>query len=552
MTAHGQEACIFFCEIMLNKKVREPKYCWEMPKEDDFDFDLIGHYFKYKDQSAVFQTIDAQLANDIDLDELFIYLDRTCFRIGQQYLYGRLHSIDMTSDFEEQETLIDDLTKNKSKWAKIQSLLSKLNKSETYHISNLFFEKFIPKPKWFWAVRILSVAGIATLILALFFNKLFFILLLVIYAINMLFYFWNKNNIMIYSNSIPQLIPLCKAAKELVSMDLIPKSREKILSSVDSIDELKNQIRFFKLKTGVASDIAALVLFVWEAVNILFLIEPQIVFNVLGKLDRKRKDIRTLFEYVGEVDSISSIAALRTNAPHYCIPALSSAGETTLDFTDIYHPLIPDCVSNSLQTQGKSILLTGSNMSGKTTFIRTVALNVLLAQTLNTCFAETFRLSQMRLFSAIRITDDLFSDKSYYFEEVLTVKKMINESSAGFKNIFLLDEIFKGTNTVERIAAGKAVLSYLIRSDNNIVFVSTHDIELAGLLKESYELYHFTELIREEKIHFDYKLKRGDLSTKNAIRILEINDYPLEIVEEAREISTKLEYNNSISALKLS
>ena len=124
-------------------------------------------------------------------------------------------------------------------------------------------------------------------------------------------------------------------------------------------------------------------------------------------------------------------------------------------------------------------------MSGKTTFIRTIAINTLLAQTINTTFATSFNLSQMRIFSAIRISDDLLNDKSYYMEEVETIKNMIDECRSKQRNIFILDEIFKGTNTTERIAAGKAVLSYL-SADDNIVFVSTHDIELASLLADSY------------------------------------------------------------------
>ena len=526
---------------IFNKKIRKTDYSGEAPKEDDFNFDLIEHYFKYKEHPTTFQIIDNQLIEDTDLYELFMYIDRTHSRIGQQYLYNQLHAINVTLNFEEQEALIDYFTEHEEKRIKIQSLLSKLNKWESYYTSYLFLDGFISKPKWFWVVRIFSIAGISTLILSFFFHK-FFILLLFVYIINTVFYLWNKNNIMVHSDSIPQLMPLCRIAKELALMNIIPEYKQKVLSSANSINELKIQIKFFNIKTGIVSEMEGLVFLIRKAVNILFMIEPQIVFNVLEKLDKKRDDIQTMFEYAGKIDSAISIAAMRTNTPHYCIPTMLNTNKITLDFTDIYHPLIPNCVPNSLQIQDKSILLTGSNMSGKTTFIRTVALNVLLAQTLNTCFAKTFKLSQTRLFSAIRITDDLFSDKSYYFEEVLTIKNMINESQTGSKNIFLLDEIFKGTNTVERIAAGKAVLSYLAKPDNNIVFVSTHDIELADLLKDAYDLYHFTEVIQEEQIHFDYKLKKGNLSTKNAIRILEINNYPLPVIEEARKISEKLEH----------
>ena len=138
------------------------------------------------------------------------------------------------------------------------------------------------------------------------------------------------------------------------------------------------------------------------------------------------------------------------------------------------------------------------------------------------------------------------NDKSYYFEEVLTIKEMIIESKKEDANLFLLDEIYKGTNTVERISAGKAVLSYL-SSANNIVFVSTHDIELADLLKDEYELYHFSEIVVSKTVDFDYRLKNGKLKNRNAIKILQINDYPQGIIEEAFELSKDLDKMNLAS-----
>ena len=119
----------------------------------------------------------------------------------------------------------------------------------------------------------------------------------------------------------------------------------------------------------------------------------------------------------------------------------------------------------------------------------------------------------------------------------MIVKDMITNSLSPENNVFFLDEVFKGTNTVERIAAGKAILSFLAQSNNNLVFVSTHDIELADLLSGEYDLYHFTESIDADTIHFDYTLKPGYLYTKNAISILEINNYPEEIISEAKHIS---------------
>jgi len=132
------------------------------------------------------------------------------------------------------------------------------------------------------------------------------------------------------------------------------------------------------------------------------------------------------------------------------------------------------------------------------------------------------------------------NDKSYYFEEVLTIKEMIDRSTNEKPNLFLLDEIFKGTNTIERISAGKAVLSSLSKN-NNIVFVSSHDIELTDMLDKEFELYHFSEIVNEKNVDFDFKLKEGKLKNRNAIRILQINDYPIDLINEAIDISKKLD-----------
>jgi len=503
-------------------------------KGDDFYFDLIEHFFTNKDHTDEFQIIDDSTMRDIDFRELFQQIDRTHSKVGQQYFYNQLLTINKNLNFDEQENLIDHFTSNEAHQSKAQSLLSKLNKRSAYYISNLFLDGYISKPKWFWIVGVLSFAGLAALIFTFFFNKVF-VLLLFVYITNIVIHFWNKNNIFIYTDSIPQLPALCNISKRFTSMDILPASKPSVLSSVASLNELKFVIKFFTPDTSIKADLELLFLFFVEMIKVLFLVEPLVVFYALKKLEAKRKDIQTLFEYLGKIDSAIAVATIRKEAPFYCKPIFIKTCQS-FEFTDLYHPLIPDCVPNSLQTNGKSILLTGSNMSGKTTFIRTIAINILLAQTINTCFAKAIQLSQTRLFSAIRISDDLLNDKSYYFEEVLTIKNMITESRLPLNNLFLLDEIFKGTNTAERIAAGKAVLSYLAKSSNNTVFVSTHDIELADLLSGEYDLYHFTETVHEKQIHFDYLLKAGKLYTKNAIRILEINDYPAEVIEEARGI----------------
>ena len=192
------------------------------------------------------------------------------------------------------------------------------------------------------------------------------------------------------------------------------------------------------------------------------------------------------------------------------------------------------------ELDGTGLLLTGSNMSGKTTFIRTVMLNALLGETLCTCFAERFTAPYMRLHSSIRISDDITEGTSYYLQEVLTVKRLLEDADRPAACLFVLDELFKGTNTTERIAAGKAVLARLNRGPH-IVLAATHDIELAELLRgDGYELHHFREEVADGRLVFDYCLHTGPLTTRNAIRILELYDYPPELIAEAYDTQQKL------------
>ena len=360
--------------------------------------------------------------------------------------------------------------------------------------------------------------------------------------INIVIHFWNKKNLFNYFSSIPQLSKLNGVAQELFKHRILKEIQPDLMKSASVINKVSNRMSFFNLETEMQSDQRILFWAILELVKIVFLIEPLFLFGTLKRIDTKRKEIENVFLFVGEIDAIISIASLRKGLENYCTPKIIDERKE-LSAQEVYHPLIENCVTNSLNVNGRSVLLTGSNMSGKTSFIRTIAINVITGLTINTCFATHFSMPQMRVFSAIRISDDLMNDRSYYFEEVMTIKDMIDKSVAENINLFLLDEIFKGTNTVERISAGKAVLSSL-NGQNNIVFVSTHDIELADLLKNEYDLYHFSEMVDHKTVAFDYKLKEGKLKNRNAIRILQINDYPESIINEAIEISEELDRIN--------
>lgn len=520
------------------RRLAELKASWGKLKEESFDFKKIEKFFLLSDKKGFHQVISDRTFQDLDFDEVFMFLDRTTSKIGQQFLYQVIRTIPGTTRRSEKfEGIIQILKENPAIREKILLELSSLKNRDAYYVSSLFSENHHPKPKWFWVIPLLSLISLSTVLVSFVFPKIL-LLLLGLLAVNFGIHYWNKLTMYQYSSSIPQLLKLNHVAKRIASFEAIQELNSEVLNLTKVIDSLGIQMSLFKLEVKLQSEIGQAVEYLIELIKALFLIEPLVLYNVLKELDLKRAQMQHIYEYVGEIDVAMSIDFLRKDLPYFCIPTVT-ADRKQLKVVDMYHPLIYQSVSNSLDIDGKSVLLTGSNMSGKTTFIRTIGINTITAQTINTCFSKEFIAPILKIHSAIRISDDLLSDKSYYFEEVLTIKTLIEESSSGFGNLFLLDEMFKGTNTVERIASGKAVLTYL-NKEKNIVFVATHDLELAELLIDSFSLFHFAEIVENDTIVFDYKIKSGNLTNTNAIRILELNNYPKEVVQEANQLANQI------------
>lgn len=525
---------------MFNRKKKSIailKDSFTVIKNESFDFNLIERYFRNKDNSGSFQVISDKTCNDLDFDEFFMFADRTTSKPGQQFLYDRLRNIPSDRDkFISQESLLRTLKGNMSLVYELQYLLKKLSGTNAYYIQSLFQEKHADPPSWFYLVKLLSFTSLLSVLTLPYIPQAGFILIFV-FIINLGIHWWNKRNYYSYAASIPQVLIMNDVAKKIMKYDFPGLNTNDIVSGCKSLNSVRNRMSFFRLEAKVESDTQIAAWFMLEIIKIAFLLEPLFLFSVLRRLDKRRMEIHAVFSFIGYLDSLISALSLRESLKSYSVP------EITIDLkcfsaTNMYHPLIPDCVTNSISAD-RSLLLTGSNMSGKTTFIRTIGLNTISALSINTCFAEEFRLPVFRLYTAIRIKDDLMDDKSYFFEEVLNVKNMLDQHDTGVLNLFLLDEIFKGTNTIERVSAGKAVLSALSR--NNLVLVSTHDVELVDLLRDEYSFYYFSEKIDGTSIEFDYKLKAGTLQNRNAIRILEMNDYPLTVINEALQIAGQMD-----------
>ncbi len=198
------------------------------------------------------------------------------------------------------------------------------------------------------------------------------------------------------------------------------------------------------------------------------------------------------------------------------------------------HPLIKKenkiCNDFIFNTNGEISIVTGSNMSGKSTFIRTLGINLSLAYAGSVVSAESLNVSLFRLYTCIKVSDSVIDGISYFYAEVKRLKELLDEiETSGFPVFFLIDEIFRGTNNVERLKGSSAFIKKLAET-NAVGVLATHDLELVKLADviSKVKNYHFKEEIKNNKMFFDYILNEGPCPTTNALKIMKLEGLPIE------------------------
>ena len=265
------------------------------------------------------------------------------------------------------------------------------------------------------------------------------------------------------------------------------------------------------------------------------------------------EDIQILYDTLGGIETGICIAHFRTEHPSYCLPVFRKdpSDHLMLKTENAYHPLVKDPVKNSI-TAERSVLLTGSNASGKSTFLKMIAVNQIFAQTICTVLADSFETTFFRVFSSMALTDNILGEESYFVVEIKSMKRIFDSLSEESPVMVFVDEVLRGTNTQERIAASSQILRKL-STENALCFAATHDIELTQLLEDVMDNYHFSEQIQEDSGHiiFDYKLKNGRADSRNAILLLKAYGFPQEVVDAAFSMTEnhmdKTEKNNTNS-----
>jgi DNA mismatch repair ATPase MutS len=259
--------------------------------------------------------------------------------------------------------------------------------------------------------------------------------------------------------------------------------------------------------------------------NIFLLLDYQFMFALERWKEQSGKNLHIWLNIIAEFEALSSLAVLQHDFPEWTTPELFEDG-TIFNASEMGHPLLMNSgVPNNLKFEDpKNILLiTGSNMSGKSTLLRTVGINLVLAYAGGNVCAKTFKCSFMDIYTCMRVSDNLEKNISSFYAELLRIKMIIKAVEEGKIIFFLLDEIFKGNNSIDRHTGARMLIKKLSKA-NLLGLVSTHDLELGGLEEENHKIknYHFQEYYENDKICFDYKLSPGVSQTRNAVFLMKI------------------------------
>ncbi len=276
--------------------------------------------------------------------------------------------------------------------------------------------------------------------------------------------------------------------------------------------------------------------FVWGIIRIVF---PADLYYkwILNKYEHLASGkLDSWLETWYNIEALSSLANFAYLNPEYTFPVIAETEGDQIIFSGnkVGHPLIKKenkvCNDFTFRPRGEIAIITGSNMSGKSTFIRILGINLSLAYAGCVVNAENLQISLFRLFTCIKVSDSLIDGISYFYAEVRRLKALLDEiESPGYPVFFLIDEIFRGTNNIERLKGSSMYIKKLTET-NTVGVIATHDLELVKLSDKISKVvnYHFKEEIKNGKMIFDYKLNAGPCPTTNALKIMKLEGLPVD------------------------
>lgn len=506
------------------------------------DIENISHYFRRKENQGFY--IDDITWNDLDMDRIYGQINQTVSSPGEDVLYDMIRRpLFDQREVDRREKLICFFAENKEKREEMQIMLSKVGK--TWHGSltdTILALENAPEVKTGIHFLMLGILLLNLFVLIPFYPVPGFLLLTLLSTGNVIYYYAGNDRARVaaFLDCFSSLLSMLDLAEKIehVKWPEIQEQMEAVRQGKKALEDLKKRSFFLTSKNEASGDPAQLIL---DYFRMVFHMDILTYNKTLRIAKDKTKEIMLLIDNIGELDAVISIASFRELLPLWCRPEFtdSEQGHISMQAEDLYHPLIREAVANSIHADS-AILVTGSNASGKSTFLKNVAINSILAQTVLTCPCYSYQAPFLKVMTSMALRDDLSGGESYFIVEIRSLKRILDESKKEEPMLCIIDEVLRGTNTIERIAASSRILSAL-NQNWMLPFAATHDIELSYILDAQYRNLHFEEEVCEHEVLFNYLLKEGRAVSRNAIKLLSMLEYDPEIVREAGKAAADFE-----------
>lgn len=478
--------------------------------------------------------IDDITWNDLNMDNVYNLINACRSAYGEEYLYSMLRSPEMSEEkLKERGRLINVFSKDR-----------KLRNDLSTQFAYMGIMKKISVFEYMGSLKNAALEGAS---IHLFLDFLFALSVAYIFInpplgitgtiimlfVNIFSYFKYKTKVDNYFVIIGFIIRSLDSAKKFTTTtanEEIKPYIERLKVCIKAFNGMRHGAWLVSSSGVNTSDLSQIML---DYLRMMFHLD-LIKFNLMYRTFlNKEKEFYEIFETIGLLDSMIAVASFRELMGRNCEPVFTSDKKIVSD--GMFHPLVEDPVPSSFSSD-MSVLLTGSNASGKSTFLKTVAINQILSQTIYTALAKSYKTTFFNVMSSMALKDDIIGGQSYYIVEIRSLKRIIERMNEDVPALVFIDEVLKGTNTLERIAASSRILLSLATS-KSLCFAATHDIELTFILENFYKNFHFEEQVSENEVIFDYQLRDGRAVTRNAIKLLSILGYPDEIIENATEMA---------------
>ncbi|HEV8283049.1 MAG TPA: hypothetical protein VGQ09_02000 [Chitinophagaceae bacterium] len=520
---------IFFVvrDIDNKEKIENTKRLAEINQEE---IEILSHNFINRHSGQSLQPAHHDYSNDLDLfgkASLYQYINRTHSEQGAKLLAEwMLYAAEPAMIINRQEAakeLAEDIFSLQQ--FRAHSTANPLTIDAEQKVMRWLQQenKFLMRPAWKMIRFIFPAMATAILLFYLFSvisSSLFYPLLLLFFVIAFSISKYIMPHYVLLNKIVPELETLYQSVRWIENLDAKTKLVKTLKENMNAGSE-KTSTSIRQLKKILERLDYRYNPLVYVPLNLFLLWDLQQVIALEKWKTEKKKNAGQWFNSLTEMETLMTLATIHFNHPYWCFPQLNS-GHGIFIAKDLGHPLIPaeKRVTNSFTARGQEqlSLITGSNMAGKSTFLRSAGLNIVLAMMGSPVCARELIVSPMKVISSMRVSDNLEENTSTFYAELKKLKEIIEAVNKHEKVFLLLDEILRGTNSADRHNGSKAFIKQLIKEEA-AALVATHDLELTQLAEEfpgRIRNYHFDVQIKGDELFFDYILKEGICRSMNA------------------------------------